>query len=217
MKFNRSEQGQTLVETMVAIFIMVMGITAALGLAIYSFNATSLVNKQVVGMGLAREGMEAVKNMRDTNWLQSNSFDLECNCYPNWQESYYNIKSSGKGTYTLDFNPFAEPYWILAYESSNFRLSYDPAATSGRLYFPSYGGLGGGGPGGGRYDDSDYFREITLTEVTDAPYSATSPRLQVTSDVWWKDRKCQDAGSYADSAPACRVRLQTYLTNWKNY
>jgi type II secretory pathway pseudopilin PulG len=211
-----AEQGQTLVETMVAIFIMVMGITAALGLAIYSFNATSLVNKQIVAMGLAREGIESVKNMRDTNWLQSPQFDAGCNCYTDWQESYYNINTNGNGTYTLDFNPFAEPYWLLTPESKNFRLSYDSTASSGRFYFPSYSSLGGES-GSDRYSDSDYYRRITLTEDADSPYNSTSPRLQVTADVWWKDKKCPDATYYEDSKPSCRVRLVTYLTNWKNY
>ena len=207
MELRGPEQGQTLIETMVAIFILVMGITAALGLAIYSFNATSLVNKQVVGMGLAREGIEAVKNMRDTNWLKSTQFDSACNCYLNWQISYYNIKPTGNQTFTLDFNPLSSPHWQLNQQPSNFRLSYDSTGTSGRLYYPSPGVNSGG----------DYFRRITLSENSASPYDSTSPRLSVTSDVWWNDRKCPVATTYEASKPACRVRLQTYLTNWKNY
>lgn len=207
MKFDQLEQGQTLVETMVAIFILVMGITAALGLAIYSLNATSLVNKQIVGMGLAREGMEAVKNMRDTNWLQSGQFDGSCNCYLDWESSYYNIKPNGSQTYVLNSHPTALPYWSLTQESSNFRLSYDSTVASGKYYFPnSIGGTAG-----------DYYRRITLTENSSAPYNATSPRLDVITDVWWNDKKCPSAPTYEQSKTSCRIRLQTYLTNWKNY
>jgi hypothetical protein len=39
---------------------MIMGITAALGLANYSLNASSNIVKQLVAVGLAREGVEAV-------------------------------------------------------------------------------------------------------------------------------------------------------------
>jgi len=207
MKFYQPEKGQTLVETMVAIFILVMGITAALGLAIYSFNASSLVNKQLAAMGLAREGMEAVKNMRDTNWLQSVQFDPTCNCYLNWQQGYYNIEPNGTQTYTLDFIPLSSPYWQLSQQSTNFRLSYDANATNGRLYYPNTSGG----------TASDYYRRITLTENTAAPYSSTSPRVEVTSDVWWNDRKCPTVTTYELSKTSCRVRLRTYLTNWKNY
>lgn len=207
MKFDLTQRGQTLVETMVAVFIMVMGITAALGLAIYSFNATSLVNKQVIGMGLAREGVEAVKNMRDTNWLKSAQYNAACNCYTDWQTSYYNINVTGSQTFVLDFNPSNPVYWQLTAQAGNFRLSHDPAAGNNRLYFPS---SSGGTPG-------DFYRRITLAENASAPYSSTSPRLEVTSDVWWNDKKCPLAATYEASRPACRVRLQTYLTNWKNY
>lgn len=208
MKFNPSEQGQTLVETMVAIFIMVMGVTAALGLAIYSFNAASLVNKQIIGMGLAREGIEAVKNMRDTNWLQSSVFDSDCQCYPNWRTAYYNIRSiSPPRITTLDYNPFTSPHWILTTEASNFRLSYDPTSAAGRMYFPNTSGG----------TASDYYRRITINQNTNVPYDGNSARMEVTSDVWWKDKKCPEASTYETSSASCRVRLQTYLTNWKNY
>ena len=213
------QSGQTLVETMVAVFIMVMGVTAALGLAIYSFNATSLANKQVVAMGLAREGLEAVKNMRDTNWLKGGQFDLSCNCYLDWQNSYYELAPSGKGeAYTLDFNPTEAPYWALDPLPLNYRLKYDPSAANGRLYYPSSGSkkffLG---PEGSETVDSDYYRRITIAEDTAYPYDSTSPKLEVTVDVWWNDRKCPQVESYEQSTPSCSVSLKSYLTNWKNY
>lgn len=215
MKKLNSQKGQTLVETMVAIFILVMGITAALGLAIYSFNATSLVNKQVIAMGLAREGLEAVKNMRDTNWLKGNNFDPGCNCYTDWQTSYYPINPSGKGSgYSLDFNPFQAPYWTLDPLPTSFRLVYDPSATNGRMYYPTtntkFGPVGAG-------SSSDFYRRITIAEDSSSPYDAVSPRLEITSDVWWNDRKCPQVETYEESTPACRISLKTYLTNWKNY
>lgn len=206
-KINR-QQGQTLVETMVAVFILVMGITAAAGLAIYSLNATSLVNKQVAAMGLAREGVEALKNMRDTNWLQGRSFDGSCNCYTDWQSSYYSLQpAGGSQTFTLDFTPYNSQPWVLTGETKNFRLSYDSEAQNGRFYFPNTnGGI-----------ESDFSRRITLDEYNRAPYDRTSPRLAVTVDVWWKDKKCPDVGTFEESKASCRVRLQTFLTNWRNY
>ena len=71
-KLNSTQTGQTLIETVAAIFILVMGITAAVGLAVYAFGNSTNITKQIVAVGLAREGVEAVKNMRDTNWLKLN-------------------------------------------------------------------------------------------------------------------------------------------------
>lgn len=220
MKQNiTSQSGQTLVETMVAVFIMVMGVTAALGLAIYSFNATSLANKQVVAMGLAREGLEGVKNMRDTNWLKGKQFDVSCNCYLDWQDSYYSLAASGKGEgYTLDFNPTEAPYWNLDPLPLTYRMKYDPTAANGRLYYPSSDSRWFSfGPEGEGTTDSDYYRRITIAEETKSPYDATSPRLEVTVDVWWNDRKCPAVESYEQSIPSCSISLKSYLTNWKNY
>lgn len=205
-KINR-QQGQTLVETMVAVFILVMGITAAAGLAIYSLNATSLVNKQVAAMGLAREGVEALKNMRDTNWLQARSFDGSCNCYTDWLTSYYSLQSLGGQTLTLDFTPYDSQPWVLTVETKNFRLSYDGQAQNGRFYFPNTNGG----------TASDFYRRITLEQYSSAPYDGVSPRITATVDVWWNDKKCPEATTYENSKPSCRVRLQTYLTNWRNY
>jgi type II secretory pathway pseudopilin PulG len=81
-KTGLSRQGQTLIETLVAIFILVMGITAAVGLAIYAFSTSTNVTKQIIATGLAREGLEAVRSIRDTNWLkQAQNPGIDKNCY----------------------------------------------------------------------------------------------------------------------------------------
>lgn len=89
--------GQTLIETMAALFILTMGISAAVGLAVYAFSSSSTILKEIVATGLAREGMEAVRNMRDTNWLNdtlgtpangNSCTDFndsgQNDCYPHW-------------------------------------------------------------------------------------------------------------------------------------
>ncbi|HYF05355.1 MAG TPA: hypothetical protein VEA59_04250 [Patescibacteria group bacterium] len=74
---RRGQNGQTIIETMVAIFILVTGIFAVLALATDSFASTSNIKNQIIATGLVREGIEVVKNMRDTNWLNSQVSD----CY----------------------------------------------------------------------------------------------------------------------------------------
>ena len=99
MNLETSNQGQTLIETLAALFILFMGVGAATGLAVYAFSASGNINKQIIATGLAREGMEAVRNMRDTNWLNGPLMPNGCynyatcqanqaSCYLNWLNTH---------------------------------------------------------------------------------------------------------------------------------
>lgn len=74
----KNQNGQTLVETVAAVFILAMGISSALGLAVYANSTSTNITKQIIATGLAREGVEAVKSMRDTNWLKQTAIDQDC-------------------------------------------------------------------------------------------------------------------------------------------
>lgn len=212
-----NQQGQTLIETMVASLVLVMGIAAAVSLAVYGLGATSTITKQVVGVGLAREGIEAVKNMRDSNWL-SGTLSTDCydfytansdgaNCYKDWQGARYYI---GPGTYRLLFDSSSpeSSYWQLFSENSDFGFQFSEEGGASGFYL-----------GNGRGGSSEFYRKITISEdqitnVFDDP--ELGPRLKVRVDVWWTDKRCPVSSDVPDSN-SCKVTLETYLTNWKNY
>ncbi len=246
---NKSfQQGQTLIETVVAIFIMVMGITAALGLASYSLGASTSIRKQIVGIGLAREGMEAVKNMRDTNWLNG---ELSTNCH-----NYEDLTTTG-ACYRDWLNPVSGTGYdfrmtpLLPGVPREYRLTFDGTADSSNdfwsLDFPDPGSPGGfeladpwglfltdGDPGLGFYvpsgvvpgilEHSGFYRKITITPDVTRPFNQQTfslaqhdwPRLLVTTQVWWTDKKCPEITDWPGEN-MCSIQLQTYLTNWKNY
>lgn len=222
----QTQQGQTLIETMVAVFVLVMGITASLGLANYSLNATTSIRKQIIGMGLAREGIEAVKNMRDINWLQTS---LATDCY-----NYYSSDNTGfcyklwidpasggvtsyqltPGTYVLntDTTQTGVGYWSLASRANNFGLNYDSSSNPVHGLYSSWVATSHAAA------SSDYARVITISvDNTTAPFNNATlgPRVLVSSAVWWKDRRCPAS----ESIPAgkCVIKLETYLTNWKDF
>ena len=214
------QQGQTLIETLVAIFIMTMGLSAALGLANYALSASSNIIKQIIGMGLAREGLEAVKNMRDTNWLKdtlaANCYNFEtaagnASCYRSWMNpaSGNNIDPvAASATYKLGFDPSTANFWQLQSESTNFTLNYNVAGTTG-LYTPSVVGTSSG-----------YYRRITIARDSTGPFAqdGVGPRLTITTDVWWNDKRCPSASVLTPpSSGNCKITLQSFLTNWKNY
>lgn len=223
-----SQRGQTLIETMVAVFIMVMGITAALGLANYSLNASTSIRKQIIAMGLAREGLEAVKNMRDTNWLQGQlqnnchnfvTGTANANCYHDWLNNTsggYNFGlSSAPVNYRLNFNgtsSSANGYWTLSPQLGN-AWALDTSTDMTRGFYVSNAGPSG---------SSGFYRQITITPDVSAPFNHQTAssydwqRLLVQARVWWTDKNCQ-ASSTWPGANRCSIQLQTYLTNWKTY
>ncbi len=64
------KRGETLLEVVVAITIMVAVLTSVFTLLIQISAANINVINRVVGLNIAREGIEAVRNIRDTNWLK---------------------------------------------------------------------------------------------------------------------------------------------------
>lgn len=79
MKFNfkkfKLEEGQSLVEMIVAIAIIVTGLVGALALTISNLTGVGEAGTRVVASNLAREGVEVVRNLRDANWLQNLAWD----------------------------------------------------------------------------------------------------------------------------------------------
>lgn len=231
------QKGQTIIETVVAIFMLVMGVGAATGLAIYAFSTSNNIINQIVATGLAREGVEAVKNMRDTNWLKL-TLDTDCynfasspvgqsnaSCYKDWlspsgcggngNNKGYCIDSGGSAqSYTLSVDTGSHhKIWSLNQTNSNFGLdlSADVGAGGFQEFFMPHGG--------GAHGNSKFYRKIILQQDTIVPFQTNAgPRVTVTSQVWWTDgKKCGRAVDFSSANATCRIQLQTKLTNWKDY
>lgn len=235
-----NQQGQTLIETLVAIFILIMGVSAATGLAIYAFNSSTSVVKQIIGNGLAREGVEAVKNMRDTNWLQDTLVQNGCydyassqsnaaNCYQNWLSQKYCINPTGNNgncngsattmNYNLSFNGTADPdtgnYWIL---NTQRGCTDGISCHYGLDLDPTNGTSGIYTADNSAVDGSSvYYRRIIITKDTTSPFNQdVGPKLIVKSQVWWVDKNCPRTSIWPGLGQ-CSVEVQSVLTNWKNY
>lgn len=210
--------------------MLVTAISAALGLVNYSLALTTNITKQMVGLGLAREGVESVRNMRDTNWLVGD-LSLDCGttnldpCYKTWLDGPankdYNLTFTGSGYFVLSTDPSSEiddPYWDLQFTGSPSapanKLCLSEDVTFGGFYVPA-DSLGDCGSG---QIESDYYRQILLVPETPIGYTDVDlgPRLKVMVRVWWDDRRCS-AGPTFPGVGVCGLELVTYLTNWKNY
>jgi hypothetical protein len=65
----RTSRGQSLVETIVACGIIVTAVCASLTLSTSAIRAEGQSEAMVVAGNLAREGIESVRSIRDSNWL----------------------------------------------------------------------------------------------------------------------------------------------------
>lgn len=63
--------GFTLIETLVAVSVISIGFVGALVLLAKSASQASILRQRVTGARLAEEGLEVVRNIRDSNWLRN--------------------------------------------------------------------------------------------------------------------------------------------------
>lgn len=66
--FN-NQTGQGLLETIIALGIIVSGLVGMLGLTISNQSASEDASERLIATNLGREGVEVVRSIRDSNWL----------------------------------------------------------------------------------------------------------------------------------------------------
>ena len=99
---RRAPRGQSFIEAMVAITVIVSSISSSLALVQSSITATSNGGVQVTAANLAREGMEVARALRDTNWLKSQSFQVGL-VDASGQKTARPILDTANGTWSLSF------------------------------------------------------------------------------------------------------------------
>ncbi len=104
--------GFTLVEALVSLLIFSIALTAIFSLLTNNLKDASLVEHNFIASGLVQEGMEVVRNIRDSEWHLNNSFGA----------------TIPDGSYRVQWNsqallPFADLF--LKKDSGNGFVSYD--------------------------------------------------------------------------------------------
>jgi type II secretory pathway pseudopilin PulG len=186
--------GETLIEVVIAVTLLTLVLASAFGVLIQV--AASNVNSlhRVEGLNIAREGIEAVRNIRDTNWLKYSGdrrgkwLCLDTTANPNACENN-NSPVIITGVYRIDFSDSAERYFLEKIDepfmakgtlpTENFRL-YETAA--GRI---SHVNLG---------EALSFYRQIQLTPeetylnaLCQAAGCPQDIRLHVLVRVQWVD------------------------------
>lgn len=231
-KNQSANVGQTLIETIVAIAILTTGIIGGLALAIQSLSSSERVTNEIIATNLAREGVEAARHTRDNNWNHNNLEDCDYiasgqDCVPEWA----NFGGLTCNIITLNVN-------LVAGNTSpscrNYRVHLQVLSVggnvAGRLYLQNQGSIFNTAnyrlylrPEGVYNHDSsgnpvvsNFYRRVRIFRETSSPFSNDNFRIRVESTVWWQSHGCQNV-SDEEITTNCKVIVEEYLTNWKNY
>lgn len=138
-RLSRDQGGQSLLEMLVALLILVTALTATIVLIVTSINASRDSRNKLIASNLAREGIEMVRNIRDSNWVDPSTTT------PPWDDGLTsgddptavpNIKG-GTDTITLDFTPttFAEtPYTAVKLSGTSYLQGLTASGTSAGFF-----------------------------------------------------------------------------------
>lgn len=102
---NKKNKGFTLIELLVTLFVFSVGILGAY-LIIQRLSASiEYAKNRLIAIYLAQEGIEIVKNLRDTNWLRAVEWDEGIPVGDNFGVEYNNLNLfSGFGSLNLEID-----------------------------------------------------------------------------------------------------------------
>jgi len=91
--------GFTLLEVVAAIFILTLGLGASFSLIQQTLAVASIVESKLTAVYLAQEGIEIIRNIRDTNWLEQR---IGMN---SWDDGLTDCDPCCEGDYKTDTSP----------------------------------------------------------------------------------------------------------------
>lgn len=244
-KNRKTQAGQTLVETLVAIFVLITAVFTALALAVQSAQVNDNASKQITGTSLAREGVEAVKNVRDTNWIkerveidrQRREF-TECNyfiitesgsaqpCYVDWLKNPSvvlpdppeDLGYNDPGiNYAVDFKPNTG-LWVFKKEGIDTDYAPNLYYCDSTGHYAIYIAM----QCASDPSPTPFSRKVNIKYDRNPPFAGDPDhpvKVIVTSTVWWTNRQCPqtDVPESPNFPQSCKVVLELHLTNWRNF
>lgn len=137
----KKQKGQSLLETIFAIAILLVVVIAVLGLSIGNIFGQKANEQQVIANNLARESIEMIRSFRDSNWLSGDSWDK------NFEQSGTGIVGvlsssvdySGSVPEQLYFDTFFGMYFHSANPGSSITSPYSRRVEIEFICLPSFG------------------------------------------------------------------------------
>lgn len=160
---NVSTRGFTLIETLVAVAILLIAVAGPITLIGDALHRMYFARDEAIAVNLAQEGVEMVRRVRDSNMLNSPT--------SGW------LDNLAVGTYTVDVGNFITSSGVGS--PNTFVIPCGPACIPQSVYLDAATGL---------YRQSavstptQFSRIVTISNCSGAPTN----ECMVTSDVTWK-------------------------------
>lgn len=155
---SKKERGFTILETLVAIFILVLSVTGPMVFAQSGLRTAFLARDQITAFFLAQDAIETIKNIRDDNALEGE----------NWLEGIFVCSEaiSEDCLITIDTTQ-AVPVVEECESGVCTNLKNDEDGRFGYTF------------GGGGYNDSRFTRNVYLREIVE------NQEMQIVVEVTW--------------------------------
>jgi hypothetical protein len=206
----------SIVEAMIVLLIVMMAVTWAYDMFSKSIKLTNSTWFKLQAISMAKEWIEAMINIRDTNWKVLpwdytncwNSFNYNINCH-NQSWILYDIPNNTSFTISKDPTDYRwkltqESTWL--YSDPNYRSDFIVWYDSDGFYTQSWALIDNLNP-----LNPDFTREIKVNYIEDGITGwdqwSNEQQMKVTSLVQWKDQASDNIK---------KVELTTILSNWKN-
>jgi len=118
LKSSRANAGFTLIEILVAIFLFGLAFAATTSILTTNNRSAAAIRNNFVASGLAQEGIEVVRNIRDRDWFLGNSFGASI------PDGIYRVQWDSQVLLALGGNP------NLKRDADNGIFSYDDGNDS---------------------------------------------------------------------------------------
>jgi prepilin-type N-terminal cleavage/methylation domain-containing protein len=182
---SKTYAGFTLIELVISVTILVIGVLAVFSLAIFTINLNQENMTKIQALELAREGLEMVRNIRDSNWKNNYPFN---GGVEKWGENLDVSKTVIiSPTFSGDIPWKVSSVVVSEQTRESYRLQ---KASQGGISVFTHEELVGAEP-------SNFYRYITILPKNENTFL-------VTAIVFWMDKGKEQ-----------KVDLSTVLTNWK--
>jgi prepilin-type N-terminal cleavage/methylation domain-containing protein len=179
MKKTSTKNAFTLVESLVAISILLIATVGPLSIVASSIATANLAKDQVVAYYLAQEAIEMVRNIRETNAIVSPG---------NWLNNLYPTCQNGCAINAID-NPIPVPTACATIDSDNCKLYKVEDGSNGQIIqVYTHDPLAAGAV------PTTFYRRIVITPVSITPTGTDDDEAEVKVEVKWKTGSLEGLG-----------------------
>ena len=204
-KNKTKSRGETILEVLLAVAALTMVLTAAFTVLSRATATNQNIKNRIIALNLAREATEAVRNVRDTNWLKYSGERREkwlCLDQNNAPDACQGDVSTtmpmiADGTYSVEFDDANTRYYLISEDSTvdaETSLEDSPSFedkyalfvqdSTGRLASNSLDATGA------RLTQSPFFRQVRL-KIENNPVCGSNncieTKLIVAVYIYWRE------------------------------